>query len=390
MANGIVAGLESRRVEGVRTVVLRAAAGLRALLPPAMTLTNFPVAGATRWATTPARTTAPRRPHLPVSGHRQSVRRALRREWRRCGPAPACRPRRAGRDIAVTIGTPEGDRGLMLTEIAVAEGAFSSWEGARAARGAPGARIGGSYRCEYPRCAVVVVPPGGRPAGERAGGGHVRAADRRQHGGGQAGREQDHEAVRAMHAAMSPENMYLRFFSMSPAAAEREARRVCREPDSDHAALLAWQDGRLVGVAAYELAGKPGIAEVAFAVPDDMHGRGVASLLLEHLVWLARQRGLQAFTAETLAENSAMLRVFADAGLPAQAADIRWRGRADLPAARPRRRLPAGQLPGDGGQPGKPGGRGEPAPAAAAAVGRRGGREPPAAAQSAGPSCATS
>ena len=121
-----------------------------------------------------------------------------------------------------------------------------------------------------------------------------------------------------MHAAMSPDNMYLRFFSMSPNAAEQEAKRVCREPDSDHAALLAWQGDRLVGVGAYELAGKPGVAEVAFAVPDDMHGRGIASLLLEHLVWQARQRGLRAFTAETLAENSAMLRVFADVGLPAK------------------------------------------------------------------------
>ena len=131
-------------------------------------------------------------------------------------------------------------------------------------------------------------------------------------------RAQDFEAVRAMHAAMSEDNMYLRFFSMSPAAAEREARRVCREPDSDHEALLAWQGDRLVGVAAYELSGKPGVAEVAFAVSDDMHGRGIASVLLEHLVWRARQRGLEAFTAETLAENSAMLRVFADAGLPAK------------------------------------------------------------------------
>jgi len=131
-------------------------------------------------------------------------------------------------------------------------------------------------------------------------------------------RAQNFEAVRAMHAAMSPDNIYLRFFSMSPGAAEQEAKRVCRKPDSGHAALLAWQDGRLVGVGAYEPAGKPGFAEVAFAVPDDMHGRGIASLLLEHLVWQARQRGLRAFTAETLAENSAMLRVFADVGLPAK------------------------------------------------------------------------
>jgi predicted CoA-binding protein/GNAT superfamily N-acetyltransferase len=131
-------------------------------------------------------------------------------------------------------------------------------------------------------------------------------------------RPQDAEAVRAMHAAMSSDNIYMRFLSMSPGAAEREARRVCREPDSDHAALLAWQGDRLVGVAAYEPVGKPGVAEVAFAVADDMHGRGIASVLLEHLVWRARQRGLEAFTAETLAENSAMLRVFADVGLPAR------------------------------------------------------------------------
>ncbi len=131
-------------------------------------------------------------------------------------------------------------------------------------------------------------------------------------------RAQDAEAVRAMHAAMSPDNVYLRFFSLSPSAAQREARRVCREPDADHAALLAWQADRLVGVASYEPAGKPGVAEIAFAVPDDMHGRGIASLLLEHLVWQARQCDLRAFSAETLAENSAMLRVFADAGLPAK------------------------------------------------------------------------
>jgi hypothetical protein len=41
-------------------------------------------------------------------------------------------------------------------------------------------------------------------------------------------------------------------------------------------------------------------------------------LLLEHLVSLARGRGFRAFTAETLSENAAMLRVFADAGLQAQ------------------------------------------------------------------------
>jgi hypothetical protein len=47
----------------------------------------------------------------------------------------------------------------------------------------------------------------------------------------------DFHAVRDMHAKMSPDNLYLRFFSMSPQVAEQEARRICREPGPDHAAL---------------------------------------------------------------------------------------------------------------------------------------------------------
>jgi acyl-CoA synthetase (NDP forming)/GNAT superfamily N-acetyltransferase len=127
----------------------------------------------------------------------------------------------------------------------------------------------------------------------------------------------DYEAVKSMHEAMSPDNAYLRFFSLSRVAAELEARRVTRVPGPDHAALLAVYDGQVAGVASYEVdrgAGKT--AEVAFAVADTMHHRGIATLLLEHLVSLARARQLDALTAETLQENAGMLRVFSDAGLP--------------------------------------------------------------------------
>jgi acyl-CoA synthetase (NDP forming)/GNAT superfamily N-acetyltransferase len=129
----------------------------------------------------------------------------------------------------------------------------------------------------------------------------------------------DADAVREMHAGLSQENLYLRFFTVSPISAEREAGRICRPPDDRHAALLAWLNGDLVGVASYEAQGQAdGLAEIAFAVPDRMHGRGIATLLLEHLVSLARGHGLRGFTAETLSENTPMLRVFADAGLPAR------------------------------------------------------------------------
>ncbi len=134
-------------------------------------------------------------------------------------------------------------------------------------------------------------------------------------------RPDDFDAVRDMHARMSSENLYLRFFGVSRSAAESEARRVCREPAPDHAALLAVLEGQVVGCGSYEVA-RDGSrsAEIALAVADDMHRRGVGTLLLEHLVSLARSRGVLAFVAETLSQNALMMQVFAEAGLGAQRA----------------------------------------------------------------------
>jgi acyl-CoA synthetase (NDP forming)/GNAT superfamily N-acetyltransferase len=135
-------------------------------------------------------------------------------------------------------------------------------------------------------------------------------------------RPDDLDAVQAMHEAMAPDNIYLRFFSYSRRSAEAEARRICRDADPEtpgSAALLALRDGEVVGVASYAgFIGHPGQAEVTFAVADHMHHKGIATLLLEHLVSLARSRQITEFTAETLSENRAMLTVFADAGLPVQ------------------------------------------------------------------------
>jgi acyl-CoA synthetase (NDP forming)/GNAT superfamily N-acetyltransferase len=126
----------------------------------------------------------------------------------------------------------------------------------------------------------------------------------------------DFDAVRQMHASMSPDNMYLRFFSLSPQNADREAQRICGTTGPGQVAMLAWRDATVVGVASYDMNDPADTAEVAVAVADGMHRHGIATLLLEHLVSIARQRHVRAFTAETLVENSAMLRVFADAGLP--------------------------------------------------------------------------
>lgn len=125
----------------------------------------------------------------------------------------------------------------------------------------------------------------------------------------------DLDAVRRLHQGMSPKNLYLRFFGHGRGLADEVSERLCREPSQDHAVLGAWLTGHLVGVAEYEFTETHGVAEVALAVADQMHHRGVGTLLLEHLVSLARSRGVRVFRADTLAENASMLQVFATAGL---------------------------------------------------------------------------
>ncbi|MBC9715331.1 GNAT family N-acetyltransferase [Streptomyces sp. TRM66268-LWL] len=126
----------------------------------------------------------------------------------------------------------------------------------------------------------------------------------------------DHTAVLRLYEAMSPENLRLRFFSVSHRSAEQAADRATRVA-SVHRALLAEHAGRLVGIAEYEAdsSGTGATAEIGLAVDDHWHHRGLGTLLLEHLVSAARAAGITAFTADALAENHEVLKVFADLGL---------------------------------------------------------------------------
>ncbi|WP_042380419.1 bifunctional acetate--CoA ligase family protein/GNAT family N-acetyltransferase [Streptacidiphilus melanogenes] len=135
----------------------------------------------------------------------------------------------------------------------------------------------------------------------------------------------DHDAVLELHAhRMSPENQRLRFFGISRRAPELTADRLCAPPRPGFVALGAFapDGGQLLGVVEYEAEAETPIrAEMAAAVADDWHHRGVATLLIEHLVHAARAEGIQALVAETLGDNQAMQRVFSDLGL---AVKRRW------------------------------------------------------------------
>jgi acyl-CoA synthetase (NDP forming) len=83
-------------------------------------------------------------------------------------------------------------------------------------------------------------------------------------------------------------------------------------------ALLARLGERVVAVAGYHRLNEPTAAEVAFAVADEMQGRGLATRMLEQLAEIAAERGITRFDAEVMAGNRRMLGVFAGAGYDTQ------------------------------------------------------------------------
>jgi acyl-CoA synthetase (NDP forming)/GNAT superfamily N-acetyltransferase len=126
----------------------------------------------------------------------------------------------------------------------------------------------------------------------------------------------DAAALAAMFARVSPDTVYLRYFSVSDAALRDDLAATTRPADDAHDSLVAEVGGEIVGVATFERLDDPALAEVAFLVDDAHQGRGVGMLLLEHLASLARARGIERFVAETLPINARMLHVFSDAGFP--------------------------------------------------------------------------
>src|SRR6266516_5236922 len=127
----------------------------------------------------------------------------------------------------------------------------------------------------------------------------------------------DAGALLAFFSGLSERSLYLRFHGIRRLDNALAGQLV--EPDwRDRGVLVGVvADGageRVVAVAEFVRLRDDTSAEVAFAVADELQGRGIGTRLLEQLARRAAEAGVERFVAEVLPDNRAMLGVFQAAG----------------------------------------------------------------------------
>ncbi|ETK32844.1 bifunctional acetate--CoA ligase family protein/GNAT family N-acetyltransferase [Microbispora sp. ATCC PTA-5024] len=128
-------------------------------------------------------------------------------------------------------------------------------------------------------------------------------------------RPSDREALHELIDRSSERSAYLRFFTGGAATAHACVDRATGPGYRGHA-LVASVGGRLVGVAEYIPGPDRPEAELGILLDDEVHGHGLGTLLLEHIVVDAAEHGVTELVAFVLADNRRMLRVVEDLGLP--------------------------------------------------------------------------
>ena len=123
----------------------------------------------------------------------------------------------------------------------------------------------------------------------------------------------DGDGLRRFHAGQSAESIYLRFFAPLKTLSDKDVARFTQVDYQSRVALVATVRGEIIGVARYDRLDTT-TAEVAFNISDAFQGKGVGSVLLEHLAAVAQERGVAKFVADVLPQNRKMIQVFNDAG----------------------------------------------------------------------------
>jgi len=131
----------------------------------------------------------------------------------------------------------------------------------------------------------------------------------------------DGEQLAGMHARLSKDSIYRRYFGFKSALSPAEIQRFTGIAEEWRFALVGVRStGQLAGVARYEGQAGRTDAEIALIVDDALHHLGLGKLLLRRLVDVAVMSGMTSLTAVVLPSNMPMLHLLHALNLPSASA----------------------------------------------------------------------
>ena len=133
-------------------------------------------------------------------------------------------------------------------------------------------------------------------------------------------RTTDAGALQQLFYALSPENVYTRFFTNLASLTDRNAEHLCSVDYEHEMAFVAvsgedWERELVVGNSAYYVDPSTRLADVAYTVHPDWQDAGLGTALQQRTIEYARANGIRGFTADVLASNKRMLAVLERSGL---------------------------------------------------------------------------
>ena len=136
-------------------------------------------------------------------------------------------------------------------------------------------------------------------------------------------RPSDEEEMRKLFYRFSDTSVYYRYFSPIKTMPHRKMQEYVNIDYQRIMSIVGITDllgsERIIAEGRYVRHHNLPGADVAFVVDENYQGRGIASFLFEILIRAAREQGIKWFTADVIADNKAMLKVFEKAPFPISA-----------------------------------------------------------------------
>ncbi len=133
----------------------------------------------------------------------------------------------------------------------------------------------------------------------------------------------DEEGMRRLFYRFSDEAVYYRYFSPIKSMPHAKMQAYVNVDFSRTMSIVGLVGepgrGRIIAEARYVRSANRPYGDMAFVVDEDYQGMGIASFLFKMLIQLAKERGLQGFTADVLSSNRGMMKVLEKSSLTVKA-----------------------------------------------------------------------